>query len=77
MTLTRMYRRNGINYTYRTPDSCRVFMYEFLTGLSSGQPVLWALFVLGVISSLALLLGQFWNGVALLVRAVSRKAHRR
>ena len=49
-------------------------MYEFLTSLSSGQPLLWALFVLGVVASLALLLSLFWDGVGSVVRVVTRKA---
>ncbi len=48
-------------------------MYEFLTSLSSGQPLLWALFVLGVVASLALLLSLFWNGVGLVFKAVASK----
>ena len=38
-------------------------MNEFLTGLSNGQPVVWALFVLGVMAVTALLLSSFWGGV--------------
>ena len=38
-------------------------MNEFLTSLSSGQPVVWALFVLGVMSVTALVLSTFWGGV--------------
>ena len=48
-------------------------MYEFLTELSSGQPLLWALFVLGVIAGLALLLSLFWNGVGSVITTVTRK----
>ena len=53
--------------------STRILMYEFLTGLSSGQPLLWALFVLGVIAGLALLLSLFWNGVGSVITTVTRK----
>ena len=38
-------------------------MSEFLTALSSGQPLLWALFVLGVMAVAALSLSAFWGGV--------------
>ena len=38
-------------------------MNEFLTTLSNGQPVVWALFVLGVMATTALLLTAFWGGV--------------
>ena len=38
-------------------------MNEFLTSLSNGQPVVWALFVLGVMAVTALLLSSFWGGV--------------
>ena len=38
-------------------------MNEFLTSLSNGQPVVWALFVLGVMAVTALLLTAFWGGV--------------
>lgn len=38
-------------------------MNEFLTSLSAGQPVVWALFVLGVMAITALLLTAFWGGV--------------
>ena len=38
-------------------------MNEFLTGLSSGQPLLWAVFVLGVMATAALTLSLFWAGV--------------
>ncbi len=38
-------------------------MNEFLTGLSSGQPLLWALFVLGVMTAAALSLSVFWGAV--------------
>ena len=38
-------------------------MNEFLTSLSNGQPVVWALFVLGVMAVTALLLSAFWGGV--------------
>ena len=48
-------------------------MYEFLGGLSSGQPLLWALFVLGVIAGLALLLSLFWNGVGSVIATMTRK----
>lgn len=36
---------------------------EFLTGLSATQPVLWALFVLGVIGAASLALSLFWGGL--------------
>ena len=78
-----MYSVYGITYTDRnlirrpTPPmpifSTRILMYEFLTGLSSGQPLLWALFVLGVIAGLALLLSLFWNGVGSVITTVTRK----
>ena len=38
-------------------------MSEFLTGLSSGQPLVWAVFVLGVMAATALSLSIFWGGV--------------
>ena len=38
-------------------------MNEFLTGLSSSQPLLWALFVLGVMAVAALSLSAFWGAV--------------
>ena len=38
-------------------------MSEFLTGLSSGPPLLWALFVLGVMAVVAVSLSIFWGGV--------------
>ena len=38
-------------------------MNEFLTGLSSGTPLLWAVFVLGVMASAALVLTLFWGTV--------------
>ena len=38
-------------------------MNDFLTGLSSGQPVLWALFVLAVMAAAALVLSVFWGGL--------------
>ena len=38
-------------------------MNEFLTSLRAGQPVVWALFVLGVMAITALLLSGFWGGV--------------
>ena len=38
-------------------------MSEFLTSLSSGQPLLWAVFVLGVMAAAALSLSVFWAGV--------------
>ena len=38
-------------------------MNEFLTGLSAGQPLLWALFVLGVMAVVAVSLSIFWGGV--------------
>ena len=36
-------------------------MNEFLTTLSSGQPLLWALFVLAVVAAAALSLTLFWG----------------
>ena len=36
---------------------------EFLTNLSAAQPVLWALFVLGVIGAASLVLSLFWGGL--------------
>ena len=36
-------------------------MNEFLTNLSSGQPLLWAVFVLGVMATVALSLTLFWG----------------
>ena len=38
-------------------------MNEFLTSLSSGQPLLWAVFVLAVMAATALSLSAFWAGV--------------
>ena len=38
-------------------------MSEFLTGLSSGNTLLWALFVLGVMAVAAVSLSVFWGGV--------------
>ena len=38
-------------------------MSEFLTSLSSGQPLLWAVFVLGVMAAAALSLSVFWGAV--------------
>lgn len=38
-------------------------MNEFLTSLSSGQPLLWALFVLAVMAAAALSLTAFWGSV--------------
>ncbi len=38
-------------------------MNEFLTGLSSSQPLLWALFVLGVMAAASLTLTVFWGAV--------------
>ena len=38
-------------------------MNEFLTDLSSGFPLLWAVFVLGVMVSTALGLTVFWGAV--------------
>ena len=38
-------------------------MTEFLTSLSSGLPLLWALFVLGVMAVVALSLSVFWSGI--------------
>ena len=52
-------------------------MSEFLTALSSGQPLLWALFVLGVMAAVAVSLSVFWGGVFRtlnLVRAGRRRA---
>ena len=37
-------------------------MNEFLTSLSSGQPLLWAVFVLAVMAATALSLTLFWGG---------------
>ena len=37
-------------------------MNEFLTSLSSGQPLLWAVFVLGVMAVVAVSLTLFWGG---------------
>ncbi len=37
-------------------------MNEFLTNLSSGQPLLWAVFVLGVMAIVAVSLTVFWGG---------------
>ena len=36
-------------------------MNEFLTSLSSGQPLIWAVFVLGVMAVVALSLTLFWG----------------
>ena len=38
-------------------------MNEFLNGISSGTPLLWAVFVLGVMASAALVLTLFWGTV--------------
>ena len=38
-------------------------MSEFLTNLSSGQPLLWAAFVLGVMGASAISLSAFWGAV--------------
>ena len=38
-------------------------MNEFLTSLSSGTPLLWALFVLGVMAVAATSLTAFWGTV--------------
>lgn len=54
-------------------------MSEFLTGLSSGQPLLWAVFVLGVMAAAALALTAFWGTafrVGGLIRRVVRRAER-
>ena len=48
-------------------------MNEFLTGLSSGQPVVWAAFVLGVMAVAALTLSFFWDGTLRAVRAFTRE----
>ena len=48
-------------------------MNEFLTGLSSGQPLLWAAFVLGVMAVAALTLSTFWAGVFRLAEAFTRE----
>ena len=48
-------------------------MNEFLTGLSSGQPLLWALFVLGVMAVAALSLTAFWGGVFRVAGAIRRE----
>lgn len=51
-------------------------MNEFLTGLSSGPPWLWGLFVLGVMAAAALSLTAFWGALfraAALVTAGSRR----
>ncbi len=47
-------------------------MNEFLTSLSSGPPVVWALFVLGVMAATALLLSAFWGGVFRLTGRLQR-----
>ncbi len=47
-------------------------MNEFLTSLSSGPPVVWALFVLGVMAATALLLSAFWGGVFRLTERLQR-----
>ena len=38
-------------------------MYEFLISLSSGQPLLWAVFVLGVMAAASLSLTVFWGTI--------------
>ena len=48
-------------------------MNEFLTGLSSGQPLLWAVFVLGVMATAALSLSLFWGGVFRAARLFRRE----
>ena len=45
-------------------------MNEFLTGLSSGQPLLWAVFVLGVMAVVAVSLTLFWGGFFRLAAAL-------
>ena len=50
-------------------------MNEFLTSLSSGQPLLWAVFVLGVMAVVAVSLTLFWGGffrVAAALRGLRR-----
>ena len=47
-------------------------MNEFLTGLSSGQSLLWAVFVLGVMAAAALSLTVFWGGVFRVAGALRR-----
>ena len=51
-------------------------MNEFLTGLSSGQPLLWALFVLVVMAVAALSLTVFWRGVFRIAGAFRREEPR-
>ena len=51
-------------------------MSDFLTGLSSGQPLLWAFFVLGVMAVVALSLTLFWGGffrAAVFLRGLRRR----
>ena len=48
-------------------------MYEFLNGLSSGQPVVWAAFVVGVMAVAALSLSFFWDGTLRAARAFTRE----
>ena len=46
-------------------------MSEFLQSLSSGQPLLWAVFVLGVVAAAALSLSVFWGALFRTAEAVS------
>ena len=47
-------------------------MNEFLTSLSSGQPILWALFVLATITTTALALTLSWEIVFRLAARLQR-----
>ena len=46
-------------------------MNEFLTSLSSGQPLLWAGFVLGAVAAAALSLSLFWGTLFRVAEAVT------
>lgn len=51
-------------------------MNEFLTNLSSGQPLLWAVFVLGVMAVVAVSLTLFWGGFFRAAAAIRGLWHR-
>ena len=48
-------------------------MNEFLTNLSSGHPLLWALFVLAVMAVAALSLTAFWGSVLRMAGLLRRR----
>ena len=47
-------------------------MNEFLTSLSSGQPLLWAFFVLGAMAVVAVSLTLFWGTFFRIAAALRR-----